>query len=352
MSDDERPGSPRDVFAEHRRLMRRHDDAMARSFGRRPSGQEHRVWVDHEKLAATASDGADFLRELKYSGLSTLKPSDPALPRELRGLLRAGGAGWGLTLALFGIPFLTVGTAIFLFMWARAGVPPSGDALGLAFVPAFVVSLVTVVAVGDSIEARWKAWFGRPPPGSRARAVARALEDLRARPFVVRVGDVLVENLPSLSQLTAWEEELEREASDADSRADQLQDLVERIEALSRDLGERAHSDHARALRTAIAQERTLEKRARRLLGDVQTRAAKIHREIDELRARAELDALRARADDTLGRKRPNAEIAIATALDLDLGGLGADIDALRAELADERARARALTEVGAIRSG
>lgn len=334
------------------RVRRRHEELMARAFGRRPSGQEHRAWVDHEGLRAKMYDERDFAGHMAFTGLAQIPPNDPAAPPELRALLRAASSGWLFVLGFGALLFVlgySVGLAFYVF-WL--GMAVSDDLFGMAVIPGFLLAVLGSALGGDTVKARFKSWLGVEPPGSRAHAVDRALRALRARPFVVRIGDVLVENLPSLSQLAAWEEELGAEVDEARSRERVLTELLTRIGQLSAGLGEASETDHTLALREAVATERTLRERASTLRAFVRGRAEQMHAELAELRQRTELDVLRAKADATLGRARPDADLMIQTALDLDLDQLGAEIASLRAELLDERLRARALTEVGAIRSG
>ena len=78
---------------EHRREMDEHmremRERMAESFGHVPEGQEHRAWVDHERLRAVdpTEDKHEWERMLGFLGLSQLDAKDPQLPEALRALL-------------------------------------------------------------------------------------------------------------------------------------------------------------------------------------------------------------------------------------------------------------------------
>ena len=65
------------------------DDEIARALGDRPSGQENRVWVDHEGIIAAVMGDHSVEDLFGYTGLSDLKANDPKLPPALRRLLRA-----------------------------------------------------------------------------------------------------------------------------------------------------------------------------------------------------------------------------------------------------------------------
>lgn len=328
---------------------------LARALGRRPAGDEFRAWVDHEGLSTRLRDGRALERHLSYCGLTDLSADDPALPPELRELLDARSEGWAFYVGLWAIFFFTLYTSVLTtagilgFIEDTAGL---FSTLFVVFIPSVVISGSITPHFGEWIERRHRDWFGVEPLGSRARAMETALAALRARPFVVRVGDILVENLPSLSQLVAWEVELTSEIDQAQSRAYDLHRILERIIEVSRELGESSETSHTQALRGAYAAELALQERSEEVLTHIRARAERMQAELAELRRRTELDALRAQADASLGHQHSRAEVAISTQLDLDLGELGAEVDRLRADLQDERLRARALTEVGAIRAG
>ncbi|TVQ90733.1 MAG: hypothetical protein EA397_11680 [Deltaproteobacteria bacterium] len=324
---------------------------LVRSFGTRPERQEHRAWVDHPALLQHRFDDAELVKTFEYSGLQDLPKNDPTLPRELRALLRAPSRGWRYHVGLAAGFFLSLYFSAFTLVWIVGGITSPSDLMAASiviFLPSSTVSMVAAANFGGAIERGIWHRFRLEIPGTRSRAIRRALDALHARPFVVRIGDVLVENLPSLSQLQAWEAELQKEMHDAKRRADELNRLIERMVEVSRDLGESTESRHTLNLKEAWAAEVQLQRRTKGLIDDIRERSSRIHKELAELRKRTELAALRAKADATLGRPREQAGLSIATELDLDLGELSAEVEQLRAELHEERLRARALTEVDA----
>ncbi len=328
-------------------MRKHHDDVMRRhalAFGRRPSGEDHRAWVDHDGLEALKCGSTEWTKYLTWSGLHDL-PEDEA-PPSLKKLLRASNDQTFVP---------TIAATCVLAIGIVLGIGFSRGASFMDLVPFFIPALLFGgamggVALSSGLDWLWPRIFGTPVPGSPEARKRAALEALRAQPFVVLVGDRLVENVPSLSRLESWARRLTEEHSEGDRRIRALADLRERQVQIRRDLGERGPDAHIAHIDDALRRERSLLGRIASVAEDVAARHEAMRTQLDELRKRAELEHLRGQSRKLTGAaSHGDGPARLAAELEVDVDDLGAEVEALQAELDQEKLRARAMSEVGGL---
>jgi hypothetical protein len=275
-------------------------DRMARAFGERAPGQEHRAWIEHGTLRDLDPESRDWRGSLEYLGLADLPVDDAAMPVALRRLLQPKPP-----------------------MSLRALIPGSA--------------------------ARHEKREGRPAPWTLRGAVFEALDALEAQPFVVEIGGVLVENVPTHSRLKSWRRELAEGRSAAERRRDKAESLVKQIRKAAKKLGETSRDGAAEAAeRTRAAQHRQV-KRINTLDRKLELRLHQLDARLEEVRSRARLEHLRDEARALAGAPQDDTPEVIAAELELDLGELVGEVMELRRDLDEEAARYRALSEIASV---
>jgi hypothetical protein len=296
---DDEPFDPERMLEEHRVRMEEARQQMARVFGRRPEGEEHTAVVDHEQLAAVdPNDAHEWHQLFGYLGLDQLDRADPALPEPLRALLAV-----------------------------REPLP----------VGAWFQALIRTVTRFE------------PMPTAISRR-DEALHRLREAPFVLTIGGKLVENVPTVSWLTARQAELAEADDRCERRIDEIEKLVARMKDLSDRLGQGGADPQREALQKLERDERALLKRVRALRETVKARLTDLSASLDKVRAAAELAVLRERSAQILGQEGVDAAAKVGADLEIEFADLRRDVDALRADLADEEARWKAVAEVAGVR--
>ncbi len=325
--------------------MKEMREAMARSLGRPPEGQEHRAWVDHESLRGVEPGGYEWKKNLGYTGLDSVDVADPEVPATLRALLlSAGPAPLGSFLPLV-VPIVAVWSGLGL-TWVL-GFLAAGPLLASLIGTLVGVSIV-VSALEDEILVGWERVAGAPAPWSARSRVLRALDALEETPFVIQVDGRLLENVPVLSRLHAWELEVEESLSAAEGRLVEVLRLRERIEDLRQHLDEPGADGHSSALRELVSREETLRDRSRGLLERIRDRQQTLGDTLEEVRARAELESLRDRTRELAGEAADDTQSRVAADIELDVGDLSAEVEAIRRDVADESLRLAALGELSA----
>jgi len=300
MIDDDALESLDKVASDAARSWREVRDRMARAFGERAPGQEHRAWVEHGTLRELEPDSRDWSNALEYLGLADLPLDDEAMPAVLLRLLRPE------------VPFSF-----------QSLVPGSAD--------------------------RYERTQGRPAPWTLRGAVFDALEALDGEPFVIEIGGVLVENVPTHSRLTSWRRDLAERLDEAEDRRDKAKSLVKQIRDAAKKLGETARDGAAEAAKaTQRTQQRQIE-RIRTLDKKLAGRLTQLDARLDEVRSRARLEHLRDEARALAGEPSDDGPEVIAAELELDLGELVSEVMDLRRDLDEEAARYRALSEIASV---
>lgn len=289
-----------EVMSDALAAMQSARDDMARSFGERAPGQEHRAWVEHDTLRGLDPSARDWRNALSYCGLAELDVDDPALPAQLRRLL-------------------------------RPKTPWYGD------------------LVPEVFAIRREHRTGQPAPWTLQAAIAEALDGLEAQPFVVCIGGLLVENVPSHPRLRLWRRDLAERLKAAEDRRDQAESLLKQIRKAARKLGETARDGAAEAAeRTRAAEQRQIT-RIRKLDDKLAARLTELDARLDEVRSRARLEHLRDEARALAGSPADDAPERIAAELEVDLGTLVTEVMDLRRDLDQEAARYAARSEIASV---
>lgn len=316
-------------------------DQMARAFGKRPDGQEHRVWIDHAALRRLDPGDHAWKMELGYSGLSELDATDKRLPAPLRVILDPSDdlRSWALQV---GPPLVAALVGALVAGWYTAGV---------AFLPGALAGFWgAYFPLGLALE---KLAEGRPPhrpawwtPRGRIHA---ALDVLEAEAWVLGHDGRLIENLPSFSRLASWHHELGEALTAAERRRRDAKALVEELEDVRSRLKEQG-ADRALDTAKAVArQEKVLMKRITALREQVQARRDAVAEGLGTLRDRVRLERLRGQALAMGGQAADDTPHRLGAELELDLTDLQQAIGELRATMAEEEQRYRAMNEVTAL---
>jgi chromosome segregation ATPase len=189
----------------------------------------------------------------------------------------------------------------------------------------------------------WAAWHAVVIP-RRCRAASAALA---GRSFVAVVGEQVIVNLPVLSKLRSWSREASRARGSTEDRLRELAKARQDISTSRRQLREVGKDTHIERIEAAERETRAQLAHARRIEGSVTERLRTVEAHVAEVEQRARLEALRHQAERISGSLQTPA--AVGATIEVELPDLDHDIEALIAELAEQRKRLAADNEVSAV---
>lgn len=332
------------LMAHERAEAEEAEDRAMRAFGERPKGQEYWAEVDEEMLGTTDPDSSDWRRALSYLGLSTLDPADKAMPAPLRALLTVNDDDSSPVLGWVGLGVAGVGMVGFtaVDVWHEG---PSG--LVWLIIGAFVAALG--FAAGMLLDQALHAVHVLPPYPTAVQRRDTALEALRHAPFVRMISGKLVVNVPSLS----WLKSRQAELRDADKRCDdqvrEIDGILERTKQLEDKLGQHDGQPQETALKRRKTEVRVLQERVHDLGAKLAARQKAIEEGLAKVRSTAELASLRDRSAALLGQQPADDASRIAADLEVDVGDLAQQFDAVKGDLSDQENRWKAEAEVAGL---
>lgn len=332
-------------FEEHKRAINEAQDQMARAFGRRPEGMDHRLIVDHDLLSQHPPGSTEWQKTLGYLGLDALQANDARLPAPLRALLSAANAAEEPAMWLMAVPLV-----LMLMSAPIVAVVLGISALEMLLPMLFLIILVGIGAGGVLHRVVRQSGLISAPSPREARRDA-ALEALRARPFVLTLDEQLIENLPGSSWLSAQRRALRDARRRSDARLREVDELIEGMERLQQELGQSNADPHLARLRSVQHEELALLGRIQRTREEIDRRHAAIEANLQRVRKQAELVALQSRSAALLGETQTSLPERIAAEVEVDVADLYTQVETLRRDIADEEARWAAVAEVNATQT-
>jgi len=267
---------------------------------------------------------------LKSIGLNSLSPANEYLPTSLRKLLvwrrrelRICSKSFaGLAINFIYAPILFGGFAIQsgLMIWALI----------------FLLSLPFSILGVFSLWARKRNWF------------ASKVSLLREEPFVVLVGEMLIENIPERASLLADADALKADIENSETRTMRLEALIMQMRQAAADLDDAEIARSIDSLQEEQKTQKELRERAKLIIKDVDSAIRDIDMKRKEIHKRANLERLRNQAQRLTDTESKTFAAESIASLTVDRIEFQYRLASLQTDMADAATRWQTENEINA----